>query len=126
MFDKNKHIKYWIENAFVDFQTAQLLINQKRILHDLFFCHLSIEKALKAHVVKVIENISPRTHNLLYLSELAKIEFSDEFMDLPGILMHYQFEGRYPDFYPTIPSHNEAIQLLNKTKIFLEWLQEML
>lgn len=96
------------------------------MLHGLFFCHLTIEKALKAHVVKVTHDVPPRSHNLLFLSEIAHIEFSDNFNDLPGILMHYQLEGRYPDFYPNIPSLNEAFQILNNTQSLLLWLQEKL
>lgn len=126
MFDQSKHIGYWIENAKSDFQTAELLIKENKILHGLFFCHLTIEKALKAHVVKVTHDVPPRSHNLLFLSEIALIEFPDKFIDLPGILMHYQLEGRYPDFYPNTPLLNEAFQILNNTQSLFLWLQEKL
>jgi HEPN domain-containing protein len=52
MIDKIKQIEYWIEGAEEDLSTAELLIREKRILHGLFFCHLVIEKAIKAHIVK--------------------------------------------------------------------------
>jgi len=33
-----------------------------------FFCHLVIEKAIKAILVKHTGEIAPRSHNLLYLT----------------------------------------------------------
>ena len=47
-----KQLEYWIKGADDDIITADLLIKEQRILHGLFFCHLVIEKAIKAHYVK--------------------------------------------------------------------------
>jgi HEPN domain-containing protein len=55
MINIQKQIDYWISGAEDDIVTADLLIREMRILHGLFFCHLVIEKALKAHYVKKIE-----------------------------------------------------------------------
>ena len=52
MIDIKKQIQYWIEGAEDDLSAAELLIREKRILQGLFFCHLVVEKAIKAHVVK--------------------------------------------------------------------------
>lgn len=52
MIEIQKQIKYWINGAEDDLLTAELLIQEWRILHGLFFCHLVIEKGIKAHVVK--------------------------------------------------------------------------
>lgn len=78
MIDINKQIEYWTKGAEDDLLTATLLIREKRILHGLFFCHLVIEKALKAHVVKKSGEVAPRSHNLIYLSEKAGLEFDNE------------------------------------------------
>jgi len=69
MVNIQKQIDYWINGADEDIITADLLIREKRTLHGLFFCHLVIEKAIKAHVVQKIGDVAPRTHNLIYLSE---------------------------------------------------------
>lgn len=37
--------------------------------------------------------------------------------------MKYQLQGRYPDYDPKLPSKEKAIEFLNKTKIFVEWLK---
>lgn len=71
MINKNKHIDYWIKGAEEDLLTAELLIREKRLLHGLFFCHLVIEKAIKAHFVKITGEVAPRSHNLIYLSDKA-------------------------------------------------------
>lgn len=69
MIDVKKQIEYWKKGAIDDLESAKILIEKKRSLHGLFFCHLVIEKAIKAHVVKKTNEIAPRSHNLIYLSE---------------------------------------------------------
>lgn len=48
MLNIKNQIDYWVNGADEAFQTAEILIAQKRMLHGLFFCHLAIEKILKA------------------------------------------------------------------------------
>ena len=74
MLNVGKQIEYWINTAKSDFDSAEILIHESRYSHGLFFCHLSIEKGLKAHVVKTTGEIPPKSHNLIYLLELADIE----------------------------------------------------
>ncbi len=126
MIDVNKQIEYWTKGAEDDLITAGLLIREKRILHGLFFCHLVIEKSVKAHVVKVTGEIAPRTHNLIYLSEKAGLEFDEETMIFLGILMKYQLQGRYPDYNPVLPEIAKVFEYYEKTKTLLKWLKEKL
>ena len=103
-----------------------MLIREKRILHGLFFCHLVIEKAIKAHVVKITGEIAPKSHNLIYLSEKADLIFDIETDIFIGILMKYQLQGRYPDYNPVLPNINVVIEYVEKTKTLLKWLKEKL
>jgi HEPN domain-containing protein len=89
MIDIRKQIEYWVKGAEDDLSTAELLIREKRILHGLFFCHLVIEKAIKAHIVKTSGEVAPRSHNLIYLSEKADLVFNSETEIFMGILMKY-------------------------------------
>lgn len=123
MVNIQKQIEYWINSAEDDIITANLLLQENRILHGLFFCHLVIEKAIKAHYVKVTKEIAPRTHNLIYLSEKAGIEFDEETQIFIGILMKYQLQGRYPDYSPILPNPVRVNEYQNKTKALLEWLK---
>ena len=123
MFDIQKQINYWINGAEEDIITANLLIQEKRNLHGLFFCHLVIEKALKANFVKNIGEVAPRSHNLIYLSENAGLEFDDETQIFLGILMKYQLQGRYPDYSPVLPDQDNVNEYFSKTKDLLLWLK---
>lgn len=123
MIDINRQIVYWLTGAEEDLESAKILIESNRLLHGLFFCHLVIEKAIKAHVVKQTLDIAPRSHNLLYLSEMAKLEFDEEDEIFLGILMKYQLQGRYPDYNPAIPDKLKVNEYLIKTEKILLWLQ---
>lgn len=126
MIDKQKHIEYWIKNAENEIETANILISQNRILHGLFFCHMVIEKAPKAHVVKTTGEIPPKSHNLIHLAELAKIVLPEEDESFLGILMKYQLKSRYPGNSIKIPSGELTDFYFNKTKTLLKWLKEKL
>ncbi len=121
-----KQIEYWINSAKSDLDTAELLIRESRYIHGLFFCHLSIEKELKAHVVKATGNIPPKSYNLIYLLDLSTLEIGESYEDFLGILMKYQLEGRYPDYNPVIPAKDKVLEYLSKTKEILIWLERKL
>ena len=123
MIDIDKQIAYWITGATDDLESAKILIESNRLLHGLFFCHLVIEKAIKANVVKQTGEIAPRSHNLLYLSEIAKLVLTEDDEIFLGILMKYQLQGRYPDYNPSIPDKIKVNEYLIKTEKLLLWLQ---
>jgi len=121
-----KQIEYWINSAKSDLDTAELLIRESKNIYGLFFCHLAIEKALKAHVAKFTGQIPPKTHNLFYLIELTNLDIEVTNEDFLGILMKYQLEGRYPDYNPVIPTKEKVSEYLNKTKEVLTWIERKL
>jgi HEPN domain-containing protein len=84
---------------------------------------LVIEKSIKAIVVRETNEIAPRSHNLLYLSELAKLTFEEGDEIFLGILMKYQLQGRYPDYNPNVPTIYKTKDYLNKTEKLMIWLQ---
>jgi len=124
MINIEKQVEYWFRCANDDFESAKLLISNNRFLHGLFFCHLVIEKAIKAIVVKQTEEIAPRSHNLLYLAGMAKLSFAEEDEIFLGILMKYQLQGRHPDYQPNIPNSEKVNAYLTKTENLLLWLQQ--
>jgi len=126
MINIQKQIDYWIKGAEDDILTADLLIQEKRIIHGLFFCHLVIEKAIKANYVKATGEIAPRSHNLIYLSEKARLEYDESMHIFLGILMKYQLQGRYPDYNPALPDLIKVNEYLERTKQLLKWLKEKL
>ena len=126
MINVQKQIDYWINGAKDDLESAEILIERKRMLHGLFFCHLVIEKTLKAHVVKISQEIAPRTHNLIFLLEKAHLELSESEEIFLGILMKYQLQGRYPDYNPIIPDKLVVQNYLKQTENLLQWLMKKL
>ena len=126
MIDTSKQIDYWVNGAYSDIETAELLLTGKKYVESLFFCHLAIEKILKALVVKNTCQFAPKSHNLIYLCEQAKINLSEDDNSLLSVLMKYQLEGRYPEYYPKVPSNKVVNDYLCKTKALLECLKKML
>jgi HEPN domain-containing protein len=81
---------------------------------------------LKAHVVKISQEIAPRTHNLIHLLEKAHLELSESEENFLGILMKYQLQGRYPDYNPIIPDKLIVQNYLKQTENLLQWLKKKL
>lgn len=125
-FNFERQIEYWKNLAQSDMVTAEILIEKRRILHGLFFCHLTIEKALKAHYVKFNLKLAPKTHNLIYLVDNSNLVITEPQMQFLGILLKYQLEGRYPDNEISSPELTTAEKYLKETKELLEWLMQKL
>ena len=126
MINIKRQIDYWITSSTSDIETADLLIKNGKLLPGLFFCHLVIEKALKAHVVKQTESIPPRSHNLILLADKARLSINEDDGIFLGILMKYQLEGRYPDYKPSVPTKSTVNKYFNRTKEMFKWINEQL
>jgi HEPN domain-containing protein len=124
--DNAKQIEYWLNSAEDDIETSDILISKDKILQGLFFCHLSIEKAVKAHVVRCTENVPPKVHNLSFLIEKTDLVLSESQLLFCDALMYYQLEGRYPEFYPKVPLKIKAGEILQQTKELFQWLKAKL
>jgi len=126
MFDTSKQIEYWTTGALSNIETAEILITGKKYFEGLFYCHLTIEKILKALVVKNIIQLAPKSHNLNYLTKLANIKVTKEQELFMAVLMKYQLEGRYPEYFPKAPTFEIVNEYLTKSKELLECLKLML
>ncbi|MFH0865525.1 MAG: HEPN domain-containing protein [Bacteroidota bacterium] len=126
ILDIHKQLEYWIRTGEDDIQSSQILFANKKILHGLFFCHLAIEKIIKANLVKKTGKIPPKIHNLTFLLSSAGIELSPEEKELTGILMIYQLEGRYPEYYPSTPKLSDAKKYLKQTEKLFQCLKNKL
>jgi HEPN domain-containing protein len=121
-----KQIEYWRNTAESDIDTASILVRSGKNIEGMFFCHLCIEKIIKALVVRQIEDIPPKSHDLFYLINLAKIDISESQSEFIQILMKYQLEGRYPEYYPKAPSSEKINEYLYQTKNLFECFSRML
>jgi HEPN domain-containing protein len=124
--DKKEHINYWLKSAKHDLKTAESLFKDKRYDWCLFLAHLVLEKTLKALWIRDNgNNIPPKVHNLVKLTESIKINFSEEQKIFLLNINDFNIEARYPDykfsFYKkcTLKFTREN---LNKIKVFYKWL----
>lgn len=129
MLNYKKTINYWSGLSDYDLLTAKHLFRTKRYPYCLFFCHLSIEKLLKAIVVKITTEHSPFTHNLIRLAELTKIDFDESIQTLFQHLNEFNVEARYPEwkknFYKSATkSYTEYY--FRETKKLHKWLKKFL
>lgn len=53
----------------------------------------------------------------------AQIDLPDEKQKIVQILMKYQLEGRYPEYYPKPPSLELTMKYLKETQNLLKWLK---
>lgn len=116
MKTKEEHIDFWIEQAEDDWKAVFTLFNGKNYLQSLFFAHLVIEKLCKSIWIKHnIENIPPRTHNLIHLLSATPIEVADDKSEFLLNLNRFQLEGRYPEYLTKM--HNICNETFTKSMI---------
>lgn len=117
-----QQIAYWRDGALESMDDASYLIKGGRISLGLFAVHLSIEKAIKAHVVKVTKKLPPKIHDLLRLAEIGQVILSSMQADFLSKMNLYQMEGRYADQAFQTPSLQKAKEHLKQAKEIIEWL----
>ena len=75
---QEEHIKYWLESAQHDLESAESIFDSGRYEWCLFIGHLALEKILKAVCVDRNDNNVPtKVHNLVRLAELSRIELGE-------------------------------------------------
>lgn len=57
----DEKVKYWIDLADYDIETAAAMLKTQRYLYVGFMCHQSIEKALKAVIVDKFDHMPPKS-----------------------------------------------------------------
>lgn len=90
-----KVIKYWLATAEHNYETAKFLLKGRRYPECLFFCHLMIEKVLKALIVHRTKTHAPYTHKLVDLAKLAKIDLSPKQINDLTIITGFNIAARY-------------------------------
>jgi HEPN domain-containing protein len=126
MIDVDKHIHYWQSGAQEEWELAIDLIGKQRIRHALFFAHLTLEKILKAHVVKATGDVAPRIHNLHSLASISQLQLSADQIDHLKEMNLHNIEGRYPDLLAPEPALEQAHMLMDQTEDMYKWLLNQL
>ena len=127
---KEEHIAFWIAQSEDDWTAVDTLYKGKNYLQSLFFAHLVIEKICKSLWIKHnIENIPPRTHNLIHLLSNTTIELTDNRSEFLLTLNRFQLEGRYPEYFTklhNICNKEFTATIIESTNELRLWLLEKL
>lgn len=120
-------VKYWLNASKEDIQTAEILFKNKRYSYTLFLCHLSIEKKLKALIVKQTNTAPPFTHDLVRLSQLSTREITQKHKESLAEINTFNIAARYDDYklsFSKKATKSFTEKYLNYTKEILLWLQK--
>lgn len=118
-------INLWVESAEEDWKTAKILFDNKRYSYCLFFCHLTVEKLLKAIIIKVTDEAAMPSHDLIKLAATGKIELSSKMTTDFKEMNSFNIEARY-DVYKQLlyqkatPAYTK--EYLAKTERIRLWL----
>lgn len=100
------HIKFWIDTAEHDWDTAKSLFSAGKYDWCLFASHLVLEKTLKALYVQDNNNqLPPKTHNLIKLAHHTNIELTEEQEMFLDEVNDFNLEARYPQYKMSFTKH---------------------
>ena len=129
----NENVKYWLDLADYDIETAKVMLNSGRYLYVGFMCHQTVEKALKAAIAQdcVEDEIPPKIHNLVRLSDISRLteKMSPEQSALLEKMNPLNIEARYPSYKNQLAAKltNDYCQgLVIETKELLCWIKQQL
>ncbi len=88
---------FWIKQSDKDWRVTKGLFGLGHYAHALFFCHLSLEKLLKAIVVQETKKQSPYTHDLLALTQTSGINPSKAQEKQLNEITAFNVRARYDD-----------------------------
>jgi len=122
MVNIRKQVEHWREGAREDWRVGAKLVEEGEVRHGLFFIHLALEKALKAHVCRATRNLAPRIHDLPHLARTGGVAVAGEQLRTLAEVNAYSIEGRYPESLPAPLSLDEARELVGRAEGVFEWL----
>jgi HEPN domain-containing protein len=126
----NKIVKNWVATSNYDLQTADAMYKAGRYLYVVFMCHLAIEKMLKALLAhKYPENIPPKIHNLINLSQRAELALPENLKDFFQRIDNVSVVTRYPEDLRTLSiefNQYKVKRILADTKRMIKWLKQQL
>ncbi len=124
----NEDVQRWFDGSRYDLDTAQAMLRAERYLYVLFCCQQATEKHLKGLIVARQDQMPPKIHDLLRLSELAGMANNPDQQRLLGNLNGYYIETRYPEEVSSLAeqlSRETAEQCLTGVREYLDWLGQM-
>jgi len=125
MFEKN--YSEWLLQSDYDFGTAEAMFESGRYFYAIFMCHLSLEKCLKGIYCKNLNELPPKTHNLIYLTEKISLKLPDDIYQFIYSINAESVATRYPDDIQRALkeySKEKTIEIIYNCKKALQWLKK--
>jgi len=122
-----KETKLWLDQAVEHWKDAVWLLEGRRYSACLFYCHQTLEKALKAATVETQGKIPPKGHQLESLARKSGLVFQSGWLeDLAEITRHF-WRVRYPDYQQAVYTSKEKIMpTYQKTEEIYIWITKQL
>lgn len=122
-------VRGWLDDGDGDWRAAEALLEAQDPSRAAFFLHLTVEKALKAAVVRHTGNHAPFIHDLVRLAEAGGLELDSDRRELFEILNELHIESRYPRHFGQTRERigMEAVKpLMKQVEEIRRWLQALL
>jgi HEPN domain-containing protein len=114
-------VRYWVEIAEYDFQTARAMLETGRYLYVGSMCHQVAEKMLKAKIA-ASDIMPPKTHDLVKLAKLAELypTMTDAQKDFLEVLLPLNISARYPeqrDSLSSTLSNERCMEIMKRPRL---------
>ena len=126
LMTQEEKVQHWIGLSDDDFDVAGVLLKKKRNLYVGFMCHQSVEKLFKGCFVKVLNDVPPYKHDLVFFAQ--KVGFfdllSEKQKDFIRELNPLNIEARYPDYKNEVAKYltdDLTKWIYKQTKELLQW-----
>lgn len=120
-------IEYWKVGSDDAWKTAEILFNNKKYSHSLFFCHLAVEKIIKGLIAGKSEQDIPPIHNLVTLTELTGLQLNIKQQEELKEMTSWNVRARYDEikfsFYKKATEEYTKLWFA-KAKEYLLWFKK--
>jgi len=124
-------VKYWIDLADYDLDTARDMLRSRRWIYVAFMCHQTLEKTIKAYYTQMLPDDPPYIHNLTRLAEKSGLSdlMTDEQKSFIDAVTPMNIAARYPDYKSMLAtSLNQSVceDLIQRTEQMQQWIKSKL
>lgn len=122
----DKHTE-WLRQAEYDLETAQFMISGQRYFYAVFMCHLAVEKALKGLYQNKLQDVPPKTHNLIYLLDKNGVRPAEPMGKFIARLSEANIAALYPEDLDLLQARytaSVAVKMVEQTKEVFEWIKK--
>jgi HEPN domain-containing protein len=124
-----EQVKYWLDLAESDIPVVDSLFEKNHYMWSLFVGHLILEKMLKAFFTRDTKETPPKTHNLVHIAKLTKLNLTREQEEFLIDVSTFNIEARYPDYKKSFYkkcTKEFTKENINRIKEFYKWLKSQI